>query len=203
MTASVLSNYASSMSYPPGNHGQHSQHGQQPPQAPPPYPHQGASGGIGMYPTPPHIPPQAPQDPQHPQQGYPGVMYRPATGALPWGLGLLVLFPIPVLGALAATVAMLIAGRSARHKGPLAAANGRHAANWAITYLLLTILLIGAHVLILILIEGRGVTGFFPVGIPITLWLIVSVAHFVITVIGLFKASKNQEFRGLGMPLLR
>lgn len=130
-------------------------------------------------------------------------MYRPANGSLAWGLGLLVLIPIPVLSALIASIAMLIAGRSARHKGPMAEANGRHAANWGLTYLLLTVVLVGAHVAILFSLGGEGSPHFFPIGIPITLWLISGVIHLVVTIIGLVKASKNQEYRGLGLPLLR
>lgn len=176
--------------------GDHQNHPQQMPQYPQ-YPYQGASGGPGIYPDPPSMPQQ------HPQYGAPGGMYRPATGALPWGLGLLILIPIPVLSALVASIAMLIAGRSARHKGPLAEANGRHAANWGLTYLLLTVVLIGAHVAILFALGGEGSTTFFPIGIPITLWLIAGVVHLVVTIIGLVKASKNLEYRGLGLPLLR
>ncbi|WP_141014813.1 hypothetical protein [Nocardioides sambongensis] len=64
-------------------------------------------------------------------QGPPSWQPKPASGALAWGLGLVALmFCLPIVAQLITGVLMAVVGRAQRDKGPLAAENGRNAANW-------------------------------------------------------------------------
>ena len=67
------------------------------------------------------------------------------SGAVAWGLGLLAIVPFPFVSAVAASVTMAAVGRAQRKNGPVAAANGRNAANWGLTYLALSVPLIVVH----------------------------------------------------------
>ncbi|WP_166375991.1 DUF4870 domain-containing protein [Aeromicrobium phragmitis] len=129
--------------------------------------------------------------------------YHPSapTGALPWGLGLLVFFPIPFVGSLAAAVTMTIVGASQRELGGLARHNAQRAANWGLTYLLATVVLIGAHFGILFAL--RQIDGFFPFGFIILTWIAATVLHIVFTIIGLIQASSRRPVRINGIPFLR
>jgi len=128
---------------------------------------------------------------------------RPATGALPWFLGLIVLACLPFLGSVIASLTMYFVGRAQADKGPLAAENGRRAANWGLTYFVLTIVLVLTHfVLVFLVIGGRGSEHFFPVGIPITIWGIISVGHVVLSLWGGIAALNRVLFWGRGVPVI-
>ena len=141
-----------------------------------------------------------------PPPPYVGAPPDPVTrnGALAWGLGLVVLMCVPFLSSLLASIAMAVAGRMQRRQGPVAAANGRSAANWGLTYLVLSVLLVGTHFgLLFALTRDEPVQGFFPLGIPITTWLVVSVAHLVICVVGLVRAGRGQVLAVPAIPFFR
>ncbi len=118
----------------------------------------------------------------------------PPNGALAWGLGLLALL-FPIVGSIAAGAAMIIAGLSMRKYGGVGGTNGRNAANWGATYLLLTVLLVGTHFGVLIAVTADGpVSGFFPIGIPITVWAVVSLCHVIFSGVGLVRAARWQIY---------
>ena len=55
---------------------------------------------------------------------------------------------------------------------------GARAASWGLTYLLATLLFLGLHFYLLFVLDGTEATdSFFPIGIPITIWLLISVLH--------------------------
>ncbi|MFV0433123.1 MAG: hypothetical protein ACK5LO_03965 [Leucobacter sp.] len=145
--------------------------------------------------------------PAHPQYAVPGstpAAYapRPPTGAVAWALGFLVFIPIPFFSVLVAGVVMIAVGLSMRKVGGIARANGRNAANWGVTVIALTVLLVGGHFIMLYLLTRDGPVsgGFFPIGILITIWVLVVVAHVVFVIIGLVKASGGKVFRALAIP---
>ena len=145
-----------------------------PPDQPPPY---------QPPPPPPHQPPPPP---------------APSTaGALAWGLGLLVFVCVPIVSSVIASVTMAIVGRSQRHREPLVAENGRRAANWGLTYLLLTVLLVGGHFTLLFVLtsDGSKIEGFFPFGIIITTWVLLTVVHVGLSVAGLIAGLNRKVLR--------
>lgn len=143
------------------------------------------------------------QPPYPPPSGPPEPPYRavPPTGALPWGLGLFVFFPIPFVGSVIAGIAMVISSTSQIKYGGLARENANRAANWGLTYLLATFVLVGAHFSILFV--QREIEGFFPFGLIILTWLAVTILHVVFTIIGLVRASRRQPVRINGIPFFR
>lgn len=155
--------------------------------------------------TPPPEPEPHPQS--SPPQPQPPVSWAPApmpTGAAAWGLGLLALLPIPVLGSLLAGLLMALVGRAQRGNGPIAAANGRHAGNWGITYLLLSLVLWIAHfVLLFVMTKDGPVSEFYPLGIALTLWVVLTLGHLVSCCIGIFLAGKGRVFKVPAIGFLR
>jgi uncharacterized Tic20 family protein len=128
----------------------------------------------------------------------------PQSGAIAWGLGLIALVPFPFGSALAATIVMAAVGRSQRKYGPVAAANGRNAANWGLTYLAASLPLIVLHVAVLYLLtRGAPQTHFFPIGIPITIWALVSLVFVIICIVGLTRSNKGQVFAAPAIPFVR
>lgn len=145
----------------------------------------------------PHPPPTGPY-PGYAPHGY--APLRPANGAVAWALGLLVFAFFPLLSSLVGGGAMIVAGRLQRTNGPLAAENGRRAANWGLTYVLATVVLLGTHFGLLIGLQGRIPPGFFPMGIFITLWLLVSLVHVAVCIVGLVKANSMKVVPWDGIP---
>ncbi|WP_053351792.1 DUF4870 domain-containing protein [Leucobacter musarum] len=187
----------------------------QPQYAPPQAPQVQVSQPQPQYAPPQYAQPQyAPPQYAHPQpqQAYaapgqpnPYAQYaRPATGAAAWAVGLIACSFIPGVSAIAACIVMLIVGAQARKRGGLAEANGRAAMNWAFTYLFATIVLLIAHLaLLLSLTDTEYARGFFPIGIPITIWLLLSIVHVVFSIVGLVRASSGKEFRAWSIPVIR
>lgn len=144
------------------------------------------------------------QQPQYAQPAPYTHYVRPVTGAAAWALGLIALAFIPFLAATASCVAMLLGGASARKRGGIAEVNGRNAMNWALTYLIATILLVGGHFVLLFGATQNGpVSGFYPLGIPITLWAIMTLAHLVFSIVGLSRANSGKTFWAPALPLIR
>jgi uncharacterized Tic20 family protein len=85
---------------------------------------------------------------------------------------------------------MAVPYASLRERGQLARDNARHAANWGITFSLATTFLVVTHfTLVFALTGGGGVRGFYPLGIPITIWGLVLLLHIVLVIVGTVRAS--------------
>lgn len=120
-----------------------------------------------------------------------------ATGVSAWAAGLLVLLPVPMLGALAAGGAMVAAYGSLSRQGPLAKANAASARRWGMVFLLVST---GLLVLQLALSVPRlfgtpEPVGFLPLGIPIILYVLVCVVHLVVVVRAILQARRGEVVR--------
>jgi uncharacterized Tic20 family protein len=128
---------------------------------------------------------------------------KPATGALPWALGFLLYIPIPVVSAIITGVVMAAVYGSQRRLGPVAAGNARNAANWGLTLILGTVVSFGSTAILAALLHDT-VRGFFPIGTPILLYLALCVAHLVVIIVGLARASRGQVFENrIAIPFIR
>ena len=149
--------------------------------------------------APPLPPPPQVQQFQHPAPG-------PGRGTIAWAMGLAVLMCLPFVGSVLASVLMITVGLSLRSKGGLAARNGVHAANWGLTYLVLTVVLVGTHFGLLWYLtadDPDGIEGFFPFGLVITAWALVSLWHLVLCMWGIVASGQGRELRGTGLPVWR
>lgn len=153
-------------------------------------------------------PPYGPSGPwQHgpvPPAGY-GIPPRPTrTGDGAWWAGLVVFALIPFVSSLAAGITQWLVGRGQQKHGPLAAENGRRAANWGMTYLLATLVLVGGHFFLLYLLtrDGSSIGGFYPFGIIITVWMAYTVVHVVVSIWGGIVAKSGRVFKLNGLPFL-
>ncbi|MFD5224957.1 hypothetical protein ACFWHT_04965 [Microbacterium sp. NPDC058342] len=123
---------------------------------------------------------------------------RPATGVSAWALGLLILLPVPLLGPLAAGGAMVAAYGTLSRQGPLAKTNAAAARRWGLIFLITsTSLLLIQLVWGLLRLAAPPVeaTGFFPQGIPITLYVLVCVVHLVVVILGTLRARRGEAVR--------
>lgn len=177
--------------------------GQLPYGAPPPSPYaapaQPAYGAPGPYPA------QPPAAPQYGTPGAYGYPVKPSTGTLSWALGFLIFIGIPFLSGIVSGVVMASVYRSVASKGEIARQNARSAANWALTYLTVSTALIILHIIVLFAFaRNEGVSGFFPLGIPITLYFAVSILHVVLVIVGTVKASGGKVMRvPFAIPYIR
>lgn len=148
----------------------------------------------------------APQAPGHPAPGYPVYPAAvPPRGLLPWVLGFLILIPFPFVGGLASGIAMAVSGGSSRRVGGTARENARAALNWGLTYVMVSTLLLILHFVLLFVLTAQGSTsGFYPLGIPITMYFALSIAHLVIVITGTVRASSGKAMRvPFAIPFLR
>lgn len=129
-----------------------------------------------------------------------GALRDEPGGALAWGLGLLVLLPIGV-SPLVAAIAMVAAGRAQPRHAPVAAANGRNAANWGLTFLIASIVL--AVLTVVVLVNLRDSPQEVLTLVPIASWLLLTVAHLVFCVIGMIQANRLRVFWAPALPVLR
>lgn len=150
---------------------------------------------------------QAPQFPPPTGQPQQVLLTRPlSNGATQWALGLLALIPFPFIGALAAGIVMIITGRS---RGPATDAGERNraaASNWGLTYLIATVLLVTVHFSLLVNLasfDESVATSFYPIGIPITIWVAVSAVHIVFSIVGCVKATRGRVFKPVALPFFR
>ncbi|WP_194949430.1 DUF4870 domain-containing protein [Actinomyces trachealis] len=123
----------------------------------------------------------------------------------PWFLGLLALIPIPFFGALIGGLVQMITGLSWKVEG---AARGRtqarQAASWGLTYLLCTVVLTVAHFWLLYALTKDGPTKeFFPLGIPLTLFVLLTLVHLVLSVVGGVRANQGKTMPFYGIPFFR
>lgn len=149
-------------------------------------------------------------DAYRPEQGAPGAFSpRPPAGTVAWAMGFLAFIPIPFLGSIITGIVMMLVGNGQKDKGEIARLNGRNAANWGLTYLLLTVVLIGGSVLVGVISSGGGgpTPDWAP---PIALTLIgiwafpVQIAHLIVTIMGTIRASRAVVFSApVAVPFLR
>jgi len=120
-------------------------------------------------------------------------------------LGFLIFIPFPFVGGLASGIAMAVSGGSSRRAGGPARENARSALNWGLTYLLVSTLLLVLHVVVLFSLgSGSGATGFFPIGIPITIYFAISIVHVVLVIMGTVRVSSGKAMRvPFAIPFLR
>ncbi|PPG05436.1 hypothetical protein C5E06_00765 [Pseudoclavibacter sp. RFBI5] len=150
-------------------------------------------------------PPTSPNAPQFaPPTGAsasPVFLTRPlANGATQWSLGLIAVIPFPFVTAITAGIVMIAAGRSRAPATEEGERNRTNAANWGLTYLLSSIILIALHIAFLFVLDDTYSGSFFPIGIPITLWFAVSVTHIVFSIVGSVKASRGVVFAPIALP---
>lgn len=128
---------------------------------------------------------------------------RAATGASAWALGMLVLVPIPFLGALAAGGGMIAAYGSLSRQGPLAKQNAAAARAWGRLFLVLSTALLLAQLvigLVRMTAPSAPASGFFPQGIPFALYIVVCVVHLVVVLVALRRARRGEIVR---VPFVR
>ncbi|WP_424468007.1 DUF4870 domain-containing protein [Pseudoclavibacter helvolus] len=129
------------------------------------------------------------------------ILTRPlANGAVQWSLGLLALIPFPFVSAITAGIVMVATGRARSPATPAGERNRTNAANWGLTYLISSIILIALHIAFLMVFDDEYSSSFFPIGIPITIWAAVSVTHIVFSIIGTVKASRGVVFSPIALP---
>lgn len=138
--------------------------------------------------------------------GRPGQPFTPwfpqATGKEAYLLGFLAYIPVPFLGSLVAGAAMALAYRGQRHKSALAAENARRAANWGLTYVLATVVVLVATALGgLAANRAGGSDG--PLAV-LALLLPLGIAHLMVTIRGVVLAGRGEVFRNpIAIPFLR
>lgn len=122
---------------------------------------------------------------------------RTATGVSAWALGYLVLLPIPLLGPLAAGGGMVAAYGTLSVQGPLAKANAAAAKRWGTVFLVVTTVLLLVQFALTIprWISPGPEVGFFPLGLPIVLYLLVCVLHLVVVTVATVRAARGLVVR--------
>lgn len=128
---------------------------------------------------------------------------RQATGVSAWALGLLILIPVPLLGALASGGAMIAAYGTLSKQGPLAKANAAAARRWGLLFLVVSTALVVVQLVIGVtrLVAPSGApSGFFPLGVPIVLYLVACVVHLAVVIVGTARARRGEVVR---MPFMR
>lgn len=187
------------------------------PPVPPMPPAPPAAAPAPGYPAPGYAAPGY-AAPGYPAPGYPAPGYAapgmaapphqaavPPRGLLPWALGLLVVLPMPFVGGIASGIAMATSGSRSLRYGGLARENARAALNWGVTYLLVSTALLVTHFVVLFVVTGgQAVRAFYPLGIPITAYFALSLAHLVIVIVGMVRASSGGVMRTpFAIPFLR
>lgn len=161
----------------------------------------GESPPPASPPAPQFVPPAPPFGPPAGEATPPVFLTRPlANGATQWSLGLIAVIPFPFVSAITAGIVMMAAGRSRAPATEAGERNRTNAANWGLTYLLSSIILIALHIAFLITFDDTYSRSFFPIGIPITLWFAVSVTHIVFSIVGSVKASRGVVFAPIALP---
>ncbi|PUB25586.1 uncharacterized protein DUF4870 [Promicromonospora sp. AC04] len=146
-----------------------------------------------------------PLHPQVSQNQHAQYLPVPPTGAVSYALGFLAFIGIPFLSLLVAGIVMAAVYPSAKRKGGLAAENARRAANWGITAFLIATITLVTHFVLLFTATGTSLgDGFYPVGIPITIFAATFVVHLVVIICGLVKANRREVLRNpLAIPFIR
>ena len=154
--------------------------------------------------------PGYPQAQQYPAPGYPAPSYpapgypqgqpypyaaHPNGGTLSWALGFLV-FAFPYVGAIAAGISMVSVRGAVERRSEVAAENARSAANWGLTFLLISIVFPVTHFILITAAPSEWrQAGFFPIGSVITAYFVIVLLHIVLTIIGTVRASGGSVMR--------
>ncbi|MGW6130844.1 DUF4870 domain-containing protein [Cellulomonas sp. NPDC055163] len=128
-----------------------------------------------------------------------------ATGRTPYLLGLLAWLPVPFVSAVVAGVAMAAAYPGQRKRSALAAENARGAANWGLTYALGVVLTVAVTIVLGVATQPETPD---PGAVPWPLFLLLaipalSVAHLVVTVLGLTRTSRGEVYVPRAVPFFR
>lgn len=120
-----------------------------------------------------------------------------ATGASAWAMGLLVLVPVPLMGPLAAGGAMVAAYGTLSRQGPLAKANATSARAWGRMFLLVSTALLVVQIALLLprFWSDSPAVSFFPLGLPIVLYVAVCLAHLVVVTVATLRARRGEIVR--------
>lgn len=121
---------------------------------------------------------------------------RPPAATLAWGLGLLGLIFLPFVNLLVSGIVMTVVGLSQSRAGGLARTNGRRAADWGLTVLVILVPCIALWVTALTI----RAEGFFPWGISVIVWAVLGVLNLVVSIVGLAQAAGGQRVR---IPAIR
>ncbi|KQQ04088.1 MULTISPECIES: DUF4870 domain-containing protein [unclassified Rathayibacter] len=121
---------------------------------------------------------------------------RPPAAALSWGLGLLGLLLLPFVTLVISGVVMVAVGLHQSRSGGLARANGRRAADWGLTVLVIAV---PCTVVWVVALSIRA-SGFFPWDLAAIVWLLLGVVTLVVAVVGLVQSSGGRVVR---VPAIR
>lgn len=134
---------------------------------------------------------------------------RPFAGTSAWASGFFACIPIPLLSSIVVGIIMLVVSLSQRKKGGVAAQNGVNAANWGVLQLAIPLLFFATMTVGLLTGEktetgvrmhGGMKAALLAIGI---LWLLTSVVHLVVTIIGTIKARNGETFRALAPQIFK
>lgn len=121
---------------------------------------------------------------------------RPPAATVAWGLGLLGLIFLPFVNLLVSGIVMTVVGLHQSRAGGLARVNGRRAADWGLTVLVIIVPCIALWVTALTI----RAEGFFPWGISVIVWGLLGVLNLVFSIIGLAQAAGGRRVR---VPAIR
>ena len=130
--------------------------------------------------------------------GQPAVPPPGFKGTAPWALGFLAYVPIPFIAQIMTGLIMAAVYPTHKRRGPIAHANARNAANWGLTYSVLTVVLIGIAIVFAMILSNNGTTRggatMLPV-IPLLVWAALSLLHVIVVIVGTVQAAKGSVFR--------
>lgn len=154
--------------------------------------------------------PPPPPGYSHPVQWQqPPVMVQPvvvATGAPAWWCSLAVLAFIPAVNGVLASLLMFFVGRSMRDRSPLARVNGARAMNWALTYLITTVVVWGISFTGMAyqpLVDALGDGNRSPMMWMMMFWIAHTLVFLVGGVVGAVAAGKQRVVPINGLPFVR
>jgi len=92
-----------------------------------------------------------------------------------------------------AGIVMAVVYPSQKRHGGLAAENGRRAANWGLTIVALMVVIAGSYVWLSLAGEHDASLA-RAAGIPLASYIVLSIVHVVVILIGLVRANRSQVF---------
>lgn len=122
---------------------------------------------------------------------------------LAWAGGLAVLLCLPYFVGMLAGLLMVLVGLTTRRKGPLTAENGRRAANWGLTFLLVSVITAAVFFGLLFGPEDPDTYSGLPLGTPPIIWIAFAVVHLVLTIVALARGGSGRLGPALGIPFFR
>lgn len=152
--------------------------------------------------------------------GYQGASYPPGYAAMPvplvrdpatvncavpWFLGLLVMLPLPFIGAIAGAAGPLVAGLVWKMEGATRGrTQARQAASWGLTFLLVMLVLAVARIWVFLAQVRSGRPETFSWGdlLAILTWVLL-LLHIVVCAVGGVRASQGKTMPFYGIPFFR